>query len=231
MSSILGLGQKLVNQVSYSLKGESKTEKEPSQGRSIQNFDTYTSSVQPMGYSNDEVDLKEDITSETVDDSDVVLDESLAEDDLTVDGEDSTFDEVDPDVSSDELADVDTEDLDLEHNLSATAPTRVHGYSSSLSEDDRAMLAAAYQGFEALKLEGTSLFDYMDDVAGNSWFDMEVSNSQNNASAFDFSTFEELLAALGTTTTEPESEAESDLVDTLVDNLTDDGEDLSSNDV
>ncbi len=211
MSSILGLGPRGLTPSQLRAQEEKKTEKmKENQGKVAQNFDSYTPSTFAMTETQTETD-------ETLFDHMGVEVSDVGSEDFEVEqgdiqAEDVEIEEEDADIEVEE-GDIETEELDFEENMSATAPTRVHGYVSSLTDEDRAMLSAAYQGFQALKLEGTSLFDYMGDTSG--WFESAASSpSTYDTSSWDLSAFEEYFANLGNDLSEETDSTETEEVET-----------------
>lgn len=140
----------------------------------------------------------------------------------TGNGLDITVEGADVGVEEDTEADVE-EDTQAE---TVVNPNKVHGYLSSLTEEDRAMLAIAYQANEMLTMQGATLFDYLGDTS--SWFDQESGSTGSTGSTSSTSTdwekyleeFNALAESLGSTEGTEEDkvvEEDSDVLEEIED--------------
>ncbi len=151
-------------------------------------------------------------------------------------GEEETVEEADTEVDNtiensldiylgeaDVEVEEETEDTEVEEDTSTETvvdANKVHGYLSSLTDEDRAMLAIAYQANQILTWEGSTLFDYLGD--DSSWFDMESGSTDSSSVDWDslMEQFNALTGNLGSTEETEEDDAveeDSDVLEEIED--------------
>lgn len=175
-----------------------------------------------LGISEEDMDFSEyDEFAAITEDGEEVVEES----DLPLEDSDEEF-EVDAESGDLVLGEVEEEEdveTDTEEDSSDVTvyddSDRVHGYKSSLTEEDRAMMAIAYQASQILTMQGETLFDYLGDDTG--WFDTDWNSGTSNYSDVDW---DSLLSAFGditgTTTEDDEDDStveDSDVIDPVED--------------
>lgn len=210
MSSILqGLGSNRVSHMernqNVAPKEEKNKEGRPA-GAAPPNRDSYVPSNEAVMIMSQEPEEVEDTLF------DELIEEGTSVDvaDVDVDGDEFDVDGDEIDVDGDEV-DVDEEELEVEEEtvktynsitVAADSSDRTHGYMSSLSSDDLAMLEIAYMGFSTSSYESSSsLFDYLGDSSSSSdWW-------SNDTSTYD-SILEALAAYSSSSTTETEEEVD-----------------------
>lgn len=208
MSTFLqGLGNKIMSPTGRSNTVAPKEAKEKegkeyhTQGATPPNYDSYEPSAVAVMMSEEEETVLDEVVeeAENTTESDIV-------DDLDVDSEDLDVDSEELDVDSEEL---DGDEVDVEESDSdattATASTksRVHGYQSSLSESDRAMLQIAYMGMTSSNNTNMdSLFSYISSGSNAGWFASDTSSIYDSILAS--------LAASSSTTTDSTTEVEEE---------------------
>lgn len=196
MSSILqGLGNRVMSQVGRGnnvTPKEEKAKEERTQGATPKNYDSYEpSTIATMMMSEEiveEADMEEVVDTEMSDD---VL---VEEEELDVDGEDVDVEE-DVEVEDGEVADTDSTET--------VTNSRVHGYQTSLSESDRAMLQIAYMGMTTSNYSNMeSLFNYISSGSSSGW------SATDNTSIYDSILASLSASSSSTTTTESTTEVE-----------------------
>lgn len=194
MSTFLqGLGNKIMSPTGRSNTVAPKEAKEKegkeyhTQGATPPNYDSYEPSAVAVMMSEEEETVLDEVVeeAENATESDIV-------DDLDVDSEE--LDE----------AEVDAEESDSDATTATTSTkSRVHGYQSSLSESDRAMLQIAYMGMTSSNNTNMdSLFSYISSGSNAGWFASDTSSIYDSILAS--------LAASSSTTTDSTTEVEEE---------------------
>lgn len=243
MSSILGIQSANVGRTqSIQSQREKVDEKKQKEGRpegvAPRTHDVYQPSAAAVAMS---VMVEEEEATDEVfaEDADVTVDDVVVDgDEVDVDGEDLDIDGDEVDVDGDDLdidgdeVDVDGDEVEEDTTTSDTAVDtreRVHGYVSSLTAEDRAMMQLAYATGQVTSLSSVSgsLFDYLDSssTSGNLFTDMDSTSSSTSTSDYLQSIVDALASAqgdAGTSDVETEDgdvdaeDADTDAVDTDV---------------
>lgn len=162
--------------------------------------ETDTIDYESLGLTEEDFDFSE---YEVFDGIDYVSDEDIStEGDVSVESdEEILLEDVADEVELEEELDGD-EEVDTDSDSTSTTidtTSRVHGYVSSISEEDRLKMQVAFEASQLLTWEGSSLFDYIGDTS--SWF--ESSASLYDTSSYDSSSYDwdSLLSAFSSLTT------------------------------